>query len=138
MSDTSGGKSDPPGHVRDVPSGAWGSNRPRGGSGRHGQTYSSIASINTSVRDNKNILEVKLEKQEGTRFTLTQEETENLLRRLEIQSSQLVGASVCPEGRPVVLITLQAGVDLTRFLYRSYTVKEGVRTTSIREAFIRN
>ena len=134
MSDTSGGKSDPPGNVKPAPSGAWGPNRPRGDSGRHGQTYSSIASINTSVRDKKNILEVKLEKQEGTRFILTQEETENLLRRLDIQSSQLVGASVCPEGRPVVLITLQAGVDLTRFLYRneSYTVKEGVRTTSIR------
>ena len=48
-------------------------------------------SINTSVRDKKNILEVKLEKQEGTRFTLTQEETENLLTRLDIQSSKLVG-----------------------------------------------
>ena len=134
MSDTSGGKDDPPSNQRPASKGVWGSTRPRGGSGREGQTYSSIASINTSVRDNKNILEVKLEKQEGSRFTLTQEETENLLRRLNILSSELLGASVCPEGRPVVLITLQSGIDLTRFLYRneSYTVKEGVRTTSIR------
>ena len=134
MSDTTGGREGPPGNRTPASKGAWGSTHPRGGSSREGPTYSSIASINTSVRDSKNILEVRLEKQEGSKFNLTQEETENLLKRLNIQSSQLLGASVCPEGKPLVLITLQPGVDLTRFMYRneSYTVKEGVRTTSIR------
>ena len=42
--------------------------------------------------------------------------------------------SACPEGRPIVLITLHPNVDVNRFLYRneSYIVKEGVRTTTIR------
>ena len=44
------------------PKAPWGPARPRGGPG--GPTYSSIASINTSVRDKNNILEVKLEKQQ--------------------------------------------------------------------------
>ena len=129
MSGASGGKDDPP----DKSKGAWGSARPRGVPGTVRPTYSNITSINTSVRDCKNILEVMLEKQEGSRFSLSQEETESLLRRLNIDTSHLLGVSACPEGRPVVLITLHPSVDITRFLYRneSYMVKEGVRTTTI-------
>ena len=134
MSGASGGKDDPPDLPLSRSKSAWGPSRARGGPGTGGPTYSSITSINTSVRDKKNILEVRLEKQEGSRFNLTMEETENLLNRLNIDSSHLLGASACPEGRPVVLITLHDSVDITRFLYRneSYIVKEGVRTTTIR------
>ena len=67
MSGASGGKDVPP----DLTKSAWGSTRPRGGPGTGGPTYSSITSINTSVRDSKNILEVRLEKQEGSRFNLS-------------------------------------------------------------------
>ena len=126
----------PPGGGEKDGGGAWGPpTRSRVvGSGGGVPTYSSIASINTSVRDTKNILEVRLEKQTGSSFNLTMEETENLLKRLKITSSQLLGVSSCPEGRPVVLITLHSTVDITKFLYlnESYVVKEGVRTTSIR------
>ena len=61
-------------------------------------------------------------------------ETENLLKRLKISSSQFQGVLACPEGRPVVLIILDPTVDASKFLYlnESYIVKEGVRTTSIR------
>ena len=113
MSGASGGKDDPP----DKSKGAWGSARPRGGPGKGSPTYSNITSINTSVRDSKNILEVMLEKQEGSRFTLSQEETESLLRRLNIDSSHLLGVSACPEIRAVVLISVHPSGDFTRFLY---------------------
>ena len=131
MSGASGGKNDPPDKV---PSGAWGPNRSRGGPRTGGPSYSSITSINTSVRDSKNILEVRLEKQDGAKFNLTMEETEKLLKRLDILSSELVGVSACPEGRSVVLITLHSTVDVTKFLYKneSYIIKDGVRTTTIR------
>ena len=130
MSGASGGG--PPPHRK-----AWGPAPSSASSGEPGlasQSYSSITSINTSARDSKNILEVRLERQEGSTFNLTMGETENLLRRLNIDGSHLIGASACPEGRPVVLITLHPSVDITRFLYRneSYVVKEGVRTTIIR------
>ena len=75
-------------------------------------SYSSIAAINTSVRNKKNILEVRLEKLDQSRFSLTQSEIEILLRRLDIDSLQLIGVSACPEGKPVVLITLIDTVDL--------------------------
>ena len=127
-----GGSDSQASHVSVHPKAPWGPARPRGGPG--GPTYSSIASINTSVRDKKNILEVKLEKQEGAKFSLTMPEIESLLKRLNIDSSHFEGVSACPEGRPIVLITLHPSVDVNRFLYRneSYIVKEGVRTTTIR------
>ena len=125
MSSASGG----PG----VPAGAWGSTR-GGPEGRGSPTYSNIASINTSVREKKNILEVRLEKQQGSSFNLSAEEIENLLKRLYIDGSHFLGVSACPEGKPVVFITLHPSVEITRFLNRneSYVVKEEVRTTSIR------
>ena len=129
MSGASGGG--PPPHRK-----AWGpaSSSSSRVSAPGGPSYSSITSINTSARDSKNILEVRLERQEGSTFNLTMGETENLLRRLNIDGSHVIGASACQEGRPVVLITLHPSVDITRFLYRneSYVVKEGVRTTIIR------
>ena len=45
------------------------------GSGDGKRSYSSIASIST-IRDNKNVLEVRLEKQEGATFRLSQLEIE--------------------------------------------------------------
>ena len=96
MNGSSGGK-DPPDITRTAARETWGSTRPRGAPGTSGPTYSSIASINTSVRDSKNLLEVRLEKQEGSRFTLSQEEIENLLKRLNIHSSHLLGVSACPD-----------------------------------------
>ena len=130
MTETSGG----PGG-RAAPSGAWGSARgSAGGRGSPAPTYSNIAAINTSVREKNNILEVRLEKQNGASFNLSVEEIESLLKRLHIDSSHFTGVSACPEGKPVVFITLHPSVDIARFLYRneSYVVKEGVRTTTIR------
>ena len=123
-----------PSHRKETTGGAWGSTRPRIGPTSGGPTYSSITSINTSIRDSKNILEIRLEKQAGATFNLTMMEAENLCKRLNIDSTHVLGCSACPEGRPVVLITLHPSTDITRFLYRneSYIVKEGVRTTTIR------
>ena len=111
-------------HRKAVTGGVWGPTSSRARPSTGGPSYSSITSINTSIRDSKNILEVRLEKQDGASFYLTMLETENLLKRLKIDSSHFTGISACPEGRPVVLITLHPSVDITRFLYRneSYVV----------------
>ena len=113
--------------------GSWG---PQGLNTGQKRTYSSITAINTSVRDKKNVLEVRLERQQGASFKLSQLEVETLLVRLGIDGSQFEGVSACPEGKPVVLITLHPTVNINRFLHRneSYVVKEGVRTTTIRSA----
>ena len=113
--------------------GPWG---PQGSHVAEGQSYSSITAINTSIRDDKNVLEVRLERQQGASFRLSQLEIETLLVKLGIDGSHFLGVSACPQGKPVVLITLHPSVDIKKFLYRneSYVVKEGVRTTSIRPA----
>ena len=67
------------------------------------------------------------------------EETESLLTRLKIDQSHFIGVSACPEGRPVVYITLHPTVDIRRFLYRneSYVVKEGVRQEGNKDKVIK-
>ena len=120
MSMASGGGMEAPAHRKETTGGAWGSSsRPRSGPGSGGPSYSSIASINTSVRENKNILEIRLEKQPGASFNLTMQEAESLCRRLTIDSSHLLGCSACPEGRPVVFITLHTNTDITKLSSRN-------------------
>ena len=87
-----------------------------GGPGGGRGSYAGIASINTSVRDNKNVLEIRLEKTEDARFNLSTSETESLLVKLGIDSSHFLGVSCCPEGKGVVYITLHSSVNINRFL----------------------
>ena len=105
------------------------------GGGSRG-SYAGIASINTSVRDTKNILEVRLERSENAKFNLSMSETESLLVKLGIDSSHFLGVSSCPEGKGVVYITLHSSVNISRFLSRpeSYILKEGIRTAGIFQA----
>ena len=100
------------------------------------KSYSGIAAINKSVRDNKNVLEVRLEKSENARFYLNNIETEGLLTKLGIDSSHFTGVSSCPEGKGVVYITLHPSVNINRFLHKNeaYVLKEGVQTSIIRPA----
>ena len=116
--------------------GAWGSRGTGGSSAEKAPSYSSITAINKSVRDSKNILEIRIEKQQGASFNMTMEETETLLRRLGMNDTHFDGVSACPEGKPVILVTLKPTVPITKFLYRneSYMIKEGLRTTTIRAA----
>ena len=107
-----------------------------GGGGAGRGSYAGIASINTSVRDDKNVLEVRLERTEEAKFNLSLAETESLLVKLGIDSSHFLGVSSCPEGKGVVFITLHPSVNIERFLHRqeSYILKKGVQTTVIRPA----
>ena len=81
---------------------------------RAGQTRSSyvgIASLNTSVRDNKNLLEIRLERRDfNVSFNLVQAELDHLLTRLGIDSSHFTGVSCCPEGKGVVYVTLHHAI----------------------------
>ena len=71
-------------------SGPWGPTAPTPGGIR---SYSSITAINTSVCDRKNVLKIRLERQQGASFRLSQLEIENLLVRLGISGSDFEGIS---------------------------------------------
>ena len=135
MSSVSGG------HAR-----AWGGPTGLGGGGNAGSggsvgstksSYVGIASLNTSVRDNKNLLEIRLDRSDfNVSFNLSQSERDHLLTRLGIDSSHFLGISCCPEGKGVVYVTLHPTVNIQRFLNRSecFELKEGIRTGVIRPA----
>ena len=74
--------------------------------GRQPMSWSNIASMNTSPRDDKNVLEVRLEKvvkdgedRPNNRFSLSVTEINNLLSKLTIDGSHLAGVSACPAGK---------------------------------------
>ena len=128
------------------PPGAWGGPPGLGDGGPDGQggsllstksSYVGIASLNTSVRDNKNLLEIRLERSAfSVSFNLSQVELDHLLTRLGLDSSHFLGVSCCPEGKGVVYVTLHPSVNIQRFLNRNecFELKEGVRTGIIRPA----
>ena len=99
--------------------------------------WSSIASLNTSRRNMTNTLEVRLENDEGVSFSLNNEEIERLLRRLNIKAKDFTSVQACPERRNVVFITLGNGVDINKFTqncFESFILKDGIRTTTIKQA----
>ena len=117
--------------------GAWGGPPGLGGGGietRDGpakSSYVGIASLNTSVRDKKNLLEIRLERTGfKVNFNLSQGELDHLLTRLGIDSSHFLAVSCCPEGKGVVYVTLHPSVNIQRFISRNecFELKEGIRT----------
>ena len=122
--------------------GAWGGPPGLGVGGQDGpgvskSSYVGIASLNTSVRDKKNLLEIRLDRKDfSVSFNLGQPELDHLLTRLGIDSSHFTGVSCCPEGKGVVYVTLHPSVNIQRFLNRSecFELKEGIRTGTIRPA----
>ena len=100
-------------------------------------SYVGIASLNTSVRDKKNLLEIRLDRSDfNVNFNLSQGELDHLLTRLGIDSSHFSGVSCCPEGKGVVFVTLHPSVNIQRFLNKRecFVLKEGIRTGIIRPA----
>ena len=126
--------------LTDVPVGPAGGGGTGSAPGHGGSTKAAsaiISSLNTSVRDKKNLLEIRLERNDlNVNFNLTQGELDHLLTRLGIDSSHFLGVSCCPEGRGVVYVTLHPSVNIHRFLNISecFTLKEGIRTGIIRPA----
>ena len=64
------------------------------------------------------------------------EEVEKVLSRIGLQSSQFSAVSTCPEGKPLIYVTLLSHVNIDQFTKRneSYVVKPGICTTTIRPA----
>ena len=130
----------PGNHV--VEAGVWGGGPPGPGGGARSDgasksSYVGIASLNTSVRDKKNLLEIRLERTDfNVNFNLSQAELDHLLTKLGIDSSHFLGASCCPEGRGVIYVTLHPSVNIQRFLHKNecFELKKGIRTGVIRPA----
>ena len=89
MESTSGGhgaRGGPPGQ------GAGGGVYGPGGTAK--SSYVGIASLNTSVRDKKNLLEIRLDRcDNNVNFNLAQLELDHLLTKLGIDSSHFTGVS---------------------------------------------
>ena len=85
-------------------------------------SYVGIACLNTSVRDKKNLLDIRLEMTEfNVNFNLSHVDLDHLLTRLGKDGSYFLGAgaSCCPGGRGVIKVTLHPSVNIQRFLHKN-------------------
>ena len=74
------------------------------------RSYRDIASINTAVRNKRNVIEVKLEKApeltDRVQYKVSPLEMQSLLSKLSLTAEKFSAIQACPEGRPVIYITL--------------------------------
>ena len=99
-----------------VPTGA-----PQGAGAQVGAVRKSWASVlgeSLPKRDDKNVLEIVLEKDVRGSFNVTESECANMMRRLGIDQRAGVhaeGVQICPQGRGVIYITLKKDIESARF-----------------------
>ena len=101
------------------------------------RSWSSVASLNIARRNKTNTIEVRLENEESRGCTLNVEEIQRLLQRLKIKASDFTSVQACPERKNIVFITFRDGIDISKFIQHgneSCVLKEGVRTTTIKQA----
>ena len=103
------------------------------------RSWASVLGGNLSSRDNKNVLEVILEKDTRGGFVVTDDECANMMRRLGLDQRPRIHVEevqICPQGRGVIYITLKKEVDITRFCrYDVFDVtKSGTRSVLVKPA----
>ena len=82
------------------------------------KSFAAVLGGNLPKRDDKNVLEVVLEKEERGSFSVTETECVKLMRKLGLDvrpGIQVEGVQLCPQGRGVIFITLKDGVEISRF-----------------------
>ena len=82
------------------------------------KSWASVLGGNLPVRDNKNVLEVVLEKDARGSFTVTDIECAHMMKKLSLDPRPGVHVEevqICPQGRGVIFITLKKDIEITRF-----------------------
>lgn len=93
-------------------------NAPQGGAGAVKKSWASVLGGSLPRRDNKNVMEITLEKDNRGSFAVTESDCANLIRRLGLDQRPGVhveSVQICPQGRGVIFITLKKEVDIARF-----------------------
>ena len=95
-----------------------GQRRPEQAAKVSGKSWASVLGQNLPKRDDKNVLEVVLEKDSRGSFNVKEDECANLMRKLGLDPRpgvHVVGAQICPQGRGVIYITLKEEVEISWF-----------------------
>ena len=109
------------------------------GEGTGTKTYASVLGRSLTTANESNVLEVVLEKDSRGGFLVTDIECSILMRKLGLEQrpgGQVLGVQICPNGRGVIYITFNKGVDIGK--YCRYDVmdvtKTGIRAVLVKPA----
>ena len=102
-----------------------------------GASWASMLGTNLPTKNDKNVMEIVLEKDFRGGFSASDEEVAKVLLKLGADlrpGFHIEGFQICPMGRNVIQVTLNKNVDITRFCNNEvYEVKEGLRISQIRQ-----
>ena len=105
-------------HVMDKQDEALGKVNGSEGAAASKKSWASVLGENIPKRDDKNVLEVVLEKDARGSFIVSDGECVNLMRKLGLDQRPGVhveGVQICPQGRGVIYITLKKELEINRF-----------------------
>ena len=117
-----GGEVNPPGH------------RPTGMS----FSWASLLGGNLPIRNDNNVMEIVLEKDERGIFNASVEEVAKALQKLGADlrpGVHIEGVQICPMGKNVIQVTLNKNVDMSRFCNKEvFELRNGVRISQVRQS----
>ena len=103
------------------------------------KSFAAVLGGNLPKRDDKNVLEVVLEKEERGSFSVTETECVRLIRKLGLDvrpGVQVEGVQLCPQGRGVIFITLKDCIEISRFCRHDVVqvTETGIRAIMVKAA----
>ena len=101
-------------------------------------SWASLLGGNPPTRNDKNVMEIVLEKDMKGNFKATDQEVARVLQKLgaDIRPGvHIEGIQICPMGKNVIQVTLNKNVEIERFSNKDlFEVKTGMRISHIRKS----
>ena len=103
-----------------------------------GASWASLLGDSLPTRNDKNVMEIVLEKDFKGMYNASEEEVAKVLQKLGADlrpGVHIEGVQICPLGKNVIQVTLNKNVDMSRFCNKDvFEIKEGGRISQIRQS----
>ena len=104
-----------------------------------GKTWASVLGSSMKPKNDKNVLEVVLEKDMKGAFIVKDEDCANMMRRMGLDQRpgvEVEEVQICPQGRGVIFITLSKKVEIGRFCRHDVldVTESGIRSVMVKPA----
>ena len=101
-------------------------------------SWASLLGGNLPTRNDNNVMEIVLEKDEKGSFNASDEEVAKALQKLGADlrpGVHIEGVQICPMGKNVIQVTLNKNVDMSRFCNKEvFELRNGVRISQVRQS----
>ena len=101
-------------------------------------SWASLLGGNLPARNDDNVMEIVLEKDERGSFNASDEEVARALQKLGADlrpGVHIETVQICPMGKNVIRVTLNKNVDISRFCNREvFEIRKGIRISQVRQS----